>query len=206
MLLSSWLPVAGVCLLGAMSPGPSLAIVIKHTVNGSRFQGVLTGVSHGAGVLLYALFTVFGLGLIMQNYPQAYFSIQTAGAAYLLWLALKLLSAGKQSSVIDVPKILSSADSIRDGLAVALLNPKIMVFFLALFSQFIAPDSSNGERFIYAATAGLIDMGWYSLIAVAFSGQKVSGWLAHNQTLINRILAALLTLISVKILFEILSD
>ena len=51
--------VAWICILGAMTPGPSLAMVLKHTINGGRNNGIAVGISHGLGVALYAVLTVF---------------------------------------------------------------------------------------------------------------------------------------------------
>ena len=67
--LSTWLPFALVCLLGAMSPGPSLATVIRNTVVGSRYHGIATGVSHAFGIGVYALLSVTGLIILIQEAP-----------------------------------------------------------------------------------------------------------------------------------------
>ncbi len=62
MTLTLWLSLATVCTLGAMSPGPSLALVIRNTVQGGMQRGVATAIGHGLGIALYALLVAMGLG------------------------------------------------------------------------------------------------------------------------------------------------
>ena len=69
MSITAWLPFAAVCLLGAMSPGPSFVMVIRNTVIGSRFHGIVTGVTHALGIGTYALFSITGLVILIQEGP-----------------------------------------------------------------------------------------------------------------------------------------
>ena len=98
MELTAWLSLAAICLMGAMSPGPSLAMVLKHTVSGGRVNGMITAVAHGVGVALYAVFTVMGLALIIKQTPWLFELIRYAGAAYLVWQAIKALTANSSSA------------------------------------------------------------------------------------------------------------
>ena len=56
-----------VCLLGAMSPGPSMAVVINNAIFKGRYSGILTSIGHGIGIAIYETFAVLGLGLIIEN-------------------------------------------------------------------------------------------------------------------------------------------
>ena len=77
MTASSWLSLAIICLLGAMSPGPSLAVVVKQAVNGGARQGVICALAHGAGIFLWAILMVSGLGALLLTHP-AWFNAQAA--------------------------------------------------------------------------------------------------------------------------------
>ena len=72
-----------------MSPGPSLATVIRNTVVGSRYHGIATGVSHAFGIGVYALLSVTGLVLLIQEAPIIFRVLTWVGAVYLLWLGAK---------------------------------------------------------------------------------------------------------------------
>ena len=65
MDLSSILALSFVCAMGAMSPGPSLAVVLRNTISGGRLQGIMTGIGHGIGFGLYALVAVTGLSALL---------------------------------------------------------------------------------------------------------------------------------------------
>ena len=65
--LGFWIAVTLACALGAMSPGPSLAVVVNHTLAHGRAAGSYAAISHGVGVGIYALITVFGLAVVIQR-------------------------------------------------------------------------------------------------------------------------------------------
>ena len=69
MTLANWFPLALICLMGAMSPGPSLALILRNTLQGGRRQGMATALGHGTGVGLYALLTAMGLSLLLTRTP-----------------------------------------------------------------------------------------------------------------------------------------
>ena len=62
-----WSQFAIVCIIGAMSPGPSLAVVIRNNINYNRLAGILTSIGHGLGIGVYATLSVLGLGFILQT-------------------------------------------------------------------------------------------------------------------------------------------
>ena len=78
-----WFPLALVCLLGAMSPGPSLAVVARHTVVAGTRAGVVCAVTHGCGIFCWALLMVSGLGAILLTQPAWFDTIRYLGAAFL---------------------------------------------------------------------------------------------------------------------------
>ena len=132
MELHLWLSLVAICIMGALSPGPSLALVVKNSLHGGRNQGYATAISHGVGVALYAAFTVTGIGLIIVNSPVLYSIIQYAGAAFLVYLGIKALMSKKTEITfgdLDSEKT-QKVNGWRDGFLIAFLNPKLAIFFL----------------------------------------------------------------------------
>lgn len=168
MALSVWLSLALVCMMGAMSPGPSLAVVLKHTLSGGMKNGMLAALSHGIGVGLYAAASLLGLGALMAQFPTLYQILVYLGAAYLAYLGLKILLAKPSNNELQVQKSeVSASKALQDGFAIAFLNPKLAIFFLALFSQFIDPQNLTlSIGIIMCLTVFVIDTGWYLLVAV----------------------------------------
>ena len=169
MSLSIWLSIVGICLLGAMTPGPSLALVLKYTLNGGRHQGMLTGVAHGIAVGLYALATLFGLAAILARSELAFSIVQWLGAGFLLYLGIQGLRAKSNATLVVPTTRVKSTHAVRDGFLMACLNPYAAVFFLALFSQFITAEITVFGKWMYSVTAALVDMGWYIAVAWLFS-------------------------------------
>ena len=200
MPLTLWLSLAAVCAMGAMSPGPSLAMVLRHTLGGGRTPGVVAAISHALGVGLYALLTVWGLGAVITHQPVLFSVITWGGAAYLAWLGIKALRAGRGGALDAQATTASPVQAARDGVLVALANPKLILFFVALLSQFVSADMGWVAKAIIVSTATLIDGAWYVLVAVALSYSRVLPWLQARAHWINRITGVLLIALALRVL------
>lgn len=101
MSLMVWMSLLLICVLGAMSPGPSLAVVLRQTVSNGRGHGILAGCSHSLGVGLWAAMTVWGLGLLVNDYEPLYRLITWLGAAYLIWLGINALRLAATPKLLE---------------------------------------------------------------------------------------------------------
>ncbi len=203
MNLATWLAVVSICALGAMSPGPSLAVVLRHTLHGGRKAGSIAAISHGVGIGLYAFATMSGLALLITASPRVFRAFEWAGAAYLAYLGIRgLLSRRPESGAL--PETAGSGSAARDGFLIAFLNPKIAVFFIALFSQVIGDDTPTLARIAYAATAWLIDTAWYLVVAVVFSTPRWLAALRHNAVWFERLFGIILLGLAGRLLLETL--
>ncbi|KGE78917.1 LysE family translocator [Halomonas sp. ND22Bw] len=199
MPFSLWMSLAAICAMGAMSPGPSLAMVLRHTLGGGRVPGIAAAISHALGVGLYALLTVWGLGELIVRFPTLFQAVTWGGAAYLAWLGIKALRAGRGGAVNAQAVATTRGQAARDGMLVALANPKLILFFVALLSQFVTPDMSLAARAIIVLTAVIIDGGWYVLVAVGLSHSRVLPWLQARAHWINRITGLLLLALALRV-------
>ncbi len=168
MTLTEWLSLVLICIMGAMSPGPSLAVVLKHSLHGGMKNGMLAALSHGIGVGFYACASLLGLGALMTHLPTLYQVLVYGGAAYLAYLGIRILLARSSSQTLNVEKAKPSPRAaLQDGFAIAFLNPKLAIFFLALFSQFIDPENLTFQvGLIMCLTVFVLDTGWYLLVAL----------------------------------------
>ena len=83
MNITQWSQLVLICIfLGAMSPGPSLAVILRNTISGGRKQGVMSGIGHGLGITFYAVVTVAGLVAIINTIPHFYSIAQLAGSFF----------------------------------------------------------------------------------------------------------------------------
>lgn len=199
MTIAIWLTVVSICLLGAMSPGPSLAVVLQQTIKGGRKTGLVTAIAHGLGIGLYALLSISGIAVMITASPVLFTALQWLGAGYLLWLGIKgLLSQSRPDSALESSSTTGSA--ARDGFFVVFLNPKVAVFFIALFSQVIGSETSWIEKLAYAATAMFIDMAWYMIVAWSFSNPRWLAYLQGNVVWLERVFGLVLIALAVRLL------
>ncbi|MDN6297647.1 MAG: LysE family translocator [Halomonas sp.] len=199
MPFSLWLSLAAICTVGAMSPGPSLALVLRHTLGGGRLPGVTAGLFHALGVGFYALLTVLGLGALMARLPLLFEVVSIGGAMYLAWLGVKALRAGRAAALAPEAAMTTRRQAAREGVLVALANPKLILFFVALLSQFVNPEMSVAARAIIVVTAMVIDASWYVLVAVALSQSRVLEWLRVRSQWINRITGVMLIGLALRV-------
>ena len=191
-----------VCAMGAMSPGPSLAVVLRNTISGGRTQGVMTGIGHGIGFGLYAFIAVMGLSSLLLANKQIFNLLQWAGALVLIWLAFNMITYNPSDSSKEHDG--SGRRGFLEGFMIAFLNPKILVFLVAVFSQFINPDITNSGRFIMAIVAGVIDTTWYVLVAVVLAGTSIVDKLRENAVIIDRSIGTVLLMLAILLIVKTL--
>ena len=175
---------------------------MKSTIQGSRYHGIITAVSHAFGIGLYAFLVAAGIAVVITETPLLFNIMTYAGAAYLAWLGYKAITS-KASLVSEQGKVreeLPVKQAAIDGFLIAFLNPKIAVFFLALFSQFVTKDSTVTTQLLMALLATLCDGLWYVIIACIAGHGKVLPALRKHAVLVNRLCGSLLIIVALRIL------
>ena len=198
MDLTNWLSLLAVCALGAMSPGPSLGIIIQVTARQGRWHGVLAALAHGAGVGLYALLTALGLSVLITESPGLFIAIKILGALFLLYLGIGMLREKPDPSG-DAVYEKSVGSSAAVGFFTAVLNPKLILFFLALFSQFVRNEADLFEKLLMAITASAVDALWYVIVAVVASNAMVAKRFSRWSTIVKSVFAGLLIFVSLQV-------
>ena len=195
-----WFSLFSVCLLGAMSPGPSLAVVLHSTLRAGSSAGYACAVGHGAGVGLYGLATVSGLAVIITRSPALFLVLQLLGALYLLYLGYRSLRASGVGIPQKDPRQAGNKAPALEGFLVAFLNPKLAIFMLALFSQFLRPGADTLERGLMVATVGITDASWYTLVVALTTRGPFLEKLQANDRLISCIFGFILILLAVTVM------
>ena len=201
-----WIQLAGICFIGAASPGPSLALVIHNTITKGKVTGLFTSFGHGFGIGIWALLTASGVTQLIITKPGLTTLMQIMGGCLLVYLG-GMTVYSKTTNLLSRHLFKSPLkhflfSGVGEGFFVSLLNPKIMIFFLAIFSQFVEPTFGWSEALIMAVIAASVDAIWYSIVTIVLSGRKVLQILYHYEQIIQK--AAGYTLISIGILILIL--
>jgi threonine/homoserine/homoserine lactone efflux protein len=210
ILLSSsgsvfWLSVTTACLLGAMSPGPSLALIINHSLSQGKVAGICAALAHGLGIALFAFVTAFGLVVAVDKNPEVFDVIQILGCLFLLSLAVRLLFA-PMNRYADISMAVRSSylAAARDGFLIALVNPKILIFFTALFSQFVTAGSSDWEKLSLTLIAGGVDALWYMLVVLLVSHSGAMIRFQRKSWVIDKIFSLILFVMSSYFISQII--
>ena len=195
-----WLQFATVCVAGAMSPGPSLALIIRNSITINRFAGFMTGVGHGLGMGVYAVFAVTGLSIILTANELLFKLIQIIGILFLLYLGFQFIF--KKNEKIDKINEQKSINSFLQGFSIAIFNPKILIWFSAVFSQFVKIDASFYSHSILVVTASVIDGIWYIIVSLVVTSYGMNDFFQKRQGIIQKISGFILVLIGILLIVD----
>ena len=117
----------------------------------------------------------------------------------LAWIGVNALLAWKANALRPTVVTTHQRQAAKEGVLVALGNPKLILFFVALLSQFVTPEMSALAKAIIVLTAMIIDGGWYVLVAVLLSHSRILPWLQQRAHWINRITGVLLIALALRV-------
>jgi threonine/homoserine/homoserine lactone efflux protein len=177
--LENFLLFAAASVLLVLTPGPNLLYLVSRTLCQGRMAGLVSMAGTTTGFVVHILAASLGLSAVFLAVPVAYDALRWAGAAYLVYLAWDSVRAG--SGGLFAPRTLPAAPPaklFRMGLLTSILNPKVALFYLALFPQFVEPARGSvlGQSLVLGATQILIAVigDTMFVLAAAF----VARWLA----------------------------
>lgn len=124
----------------AITPGPGIAYVVARTVAGGRSEGLASCFGTGLGGLLHVLAAALGLSLLVAQSATAFNMVKYIGAAYLIYLGVRLLLQKEQAFTAKPVAAQGVRRALFEGIAVEALNVKTALFFLAFLPQFVSPS------------------------------------------------------------------
>ncbi len=161
MELSSWLLFAAVATVNVISPGPAILLAITNSIAYGLKHTISSSLGNMFGLLFISLISMFGVGAILQASALLFTIVKITGAFYLIYLGIKQLR--KRHSLIqtqDTNNNKTLKQCFKEGLLVALTNPKAILFFTALFPQFLDTNIAIIPQFsIMTLTFMLISLG-----------------------------------------------
>lgn len=192
-----WFALAALILV--VTPGPNMIYCISRTLCQGRAAGLTSLAGVLLGFLVHLLAATVGLTALLMAVPLAFDAIRLAGAAYLLWLAWQAVKPGgagpfqARELPVDPPATL-----FRMGFLTNLLNPKVAVFYLSFFPQFLDPE--RGSVLLQSLQLGAVQIGVSGSVnallvlgagAITALLSRSRGWLAAQRWIMGGVLAAL---------------
>ena len=203
MSLLIFLKIFAVCLLGAMSPGPSMVVVINNAIFKNRLNGILTSIGHGVGIGIYALFAVLGIALIIKTNLYVFNVIKFLSIIFLVYLGVNLMITNDKLE-FDGKDINSGFTSFLQGLSISLLNPKIFIWFVAIYSQFMSVDNDMIFNTILILTASIIDAIWYVILTLLVTTNIALDFIKDKSVLLKKFVGGVFVIIGALLLIELL--
>ena len=155
-------------------PGPSVLLVVSNAIKGGMIGAIATVVGNAVGITLWAVAAASGFAALMSQSPQAGRTLQIVGAGYLVYVGLKMLNSVRKAEGIAIEEPpnqrgrAAHLSACRDGFVCSLGNPSSVVFFSAIFPQFVDPDGNlDVQIFILISTNVMLLFTIYLVYAYA---------------------------------------
>ncbi|MDZ7892523.1 MAG: LysE family translocator [Rhodoferax sp.] len=207
MHFSNWLVFCSVAFLVTFSPGPGVLLAMTNAMAHGKQHWLASSLGNATGLFVISGVAMAGMGAILAVSALAFTVLKVVGALYLIYLgirqwrsqAVSFAAAESAAPQAEIPGI--SRRLYVQGMGVALTNPKAILFFSALFPQFIAADAPVLEQ-VAVLTCTFVVMSllshlFYVLVARLFRGQLAN---PHKQQLFNRISGGLFVLLGLSLL------
>jgi len=191
-----------ICLFGAMSPGPSMLVIVNSALK-SKLNGYMSSIGHGLGIGIYALFAVIGLEFLTHNYFNIFIVLKISSIIFLLYIGV-ISILKNQEKITNKKKLDENRSAFVEGFAIAILNPKIFIFFTAIYSQFLSLDNNFILNFTLVFTAMIVDVMWYVILTILVTVLGFKNFFDKRIFLIRKIVGSLFILISVVLMINLL--
>jgi len=182
-----------VATLLVISPGPNGFLIAKTVPISGRKAGMANIWGFVGAFYIHGTLSVFGISILLVQSAQAFFVFKMVGAAYLVWIGLKALYAAiydnkttRASSPQKSNKV-SLKGALLEGFLTNVLNPKVSMFYLAAFPQFISTSESIVNAYTLVTAHSIVNVVWFSLMIVMLSKVKATANSARFKRWLNAI-------------------
>ena len=197
---------AAACLVMVLTPGPNMIYLISRSICQGRKAGVTSLLGVVAGFFVHMLAAAIGLTAVFLAVPLAYEALKWAGALYLLWMAWQAVRPGARSP-FEARELLPDAPSrlVLMGFLTSVLNPKVAMFYLSIFPQFISPE--HGSLFIQSILLGLtqISVSFTVNLLIALFASGIAVWFVRNPLWLavqRYVMGGVLAALTVRLMLE----
>jgi RhtB (resistance to homoserine/threonine) family protein len=201
--MSTFLTVALIHLLAVASPGPDFAIVVQQSLTQSRRITLWIAAGIALGILLHVTYSLLGIGLLIAQSVVLYTVIKLLGAGYLLFIGWKALRCRHAPAAVAASVQPSSAltplRALRVGFLCNALNPKVTLFFLALFTQVIAADTPILVQAGYGLWMSFATFAWFALLGSVLTTQAVRRRIGFFHVWAERLMGAILIAMGIRV-------
>ena len=180
MNLSTWLLYVAAVFVLTVTPGPSVLMCVSTSVNLGARKAFVTSLGSTSAIVGLMALSALGLGTLLAASETWFTALKWAGAAYLAYLGVRALLAPGADIRVQGGAVAGGKRLFAQGFLVGLSNPKALLFFGALFPQFLDPAAPQVPQFlVLGATFVFFELGW--LMVYALTASRAQGWLQQPQ-------------------------
>ncbi len=202
----NWLEFLGLMAafgIGAISPGPDFAMVLRQSITQGRAAAIATSAGIASAILVHGTYTLLGIGLVVSQSLILFTVLKFAGAAYLVWLGIGALRAPapQPPGDLDAParRQMSTMRAFGIGFLTNLLNPKAVLFFLSLFTTLVSAGTAIGYKAVYVGAMSALLFGWFLLVSLFFTAPRVRQGFYRMGSWFNRATGAALIFLAIRV-------
>jgi threonine/homoserine/homoserine lactone efflux protein len=188
-----------------ISPGPDLFYILSRTMAGGKSVGMASSIGVGAGALVHVSAAALGLSAILATSVIAFSIVKYIGAAYLIYLGVKILrNAGNNLKLSMDGSIVSPWAAFKQGMLVDILNPKAAIFFMAFLPQFVRQELGYIPLQLLGLGLLVILIGVMVEFSFVFLAAKTTEFLRANKVIsswLDRILGSILIGLGIRLVF-----
>lgn len=201
--LYQWVLLVFVFGAALASPGPDMVMAVRNSLLYSRKTGIFTALGFAAGIAIHIGYTLVGLAAVIAQSVLLFSIIKFAGAAYLLYMGYKALrskgfNGGDENGQTPV-RHMPVMKAWTAGFLTNLLNPKATLFFLAVFSQFITPETTVIQQAAFALTCIVMAIIWFSGVSIILTNPVIKSAFLKASKWIDRVCGGLFVLLGVRL-------
>lgn len=187
-----------------LTPGADTMYILGRSISQGKKAGLLSAFGIGVGTLIHCLFAVLGLSIIIAKSALAFQIVKYIGAAYLIFLGLKMITA-KNKNDFNLSSDLVTVSHKKiffSGILTNVLNPKVALFFLAFLPQFVNPKNIESPIPFLVLGLTFVTTGTLWCIALAFFSSKLSSKFRENYKMkvwLDKITGSLFIVLGIKL-------
>ncbi|XQW86226.1 LysE family translocator [Thalassotalea piscium] len=200
--------ITSIHLLAAASPGPDFVLVSQQTLTHGKKAGLLCSIGIALGLSIHIFYSALGLAAIIASSEVALWGIKLFGGGYLLFLGIQ----GIKSKATNLPALDVNTQKVRNipehsafktiglGFLCNALNPKAPIYFVALFTIVLSPDMPLTHIIIYGLWMMIIQLAWFSSVALLLSRPKINQAFQKLGHWLDRILGGAMIIMGIKVI------
>ena len=199
--LADFFLIAGLHFLALVSPGPDFVLITRNSLVYSRKTGLFSALGLALGIVVHITYCLIGIAYIISQSILIFSILKFLGAGYLIFIGSKAIMAkpAQAKDIVEEKKDMGKLAALKMGFLTNVFNPKATLFFLALFTQVIYPQTPLPIKLAYGLEMSTMTFVWFGFVALVLSHHKIKRKFLNIQHYVERVTGAALIALGLKV-------